>query len=139
MKSPDINVSVQINIAAQGNLSAKINQPEHTRARLYEGYQERKTMVERQQPVPVLRPSGMGAAQVDRQIHHQQLRQDHRQAITTNQRAQQIYNKSVADLPNFAKSAREKAVTQQFNNNISHMPQNRTQQVQTQHMKPQQW
>ncbi len=139
MKSPYINVSVQINIAAQDNLTANSNQPEQTRARLYDGYQKRKTMVERQQPVPELRPSGMGAAQVDRQIHHQQMRADHKQAIKTNERAQQIYNKSVADLPQFAKSAREKAITQQFNHNVSDLPQMEKQQMQTPQMKPQQW
>ena len=62
------------NAQAQGSSLAQ------KRAPLYPKFdaaqQPRKTMIEQQQSVPVLKPNAMGAAQVDRAIYRQQLRQD---------------------------------------------------------------
>lgn len=62
------------NAQAQGSSLAQ------KRARLYPKFdaaqQPRKTMIEQQQPTPVLKPHGMGEEAVDRAIYRQQLRQD---------------------------------------------------------------
>jgi hypothetical protein len=57
-----------------------------------------KTMVERQQNVPVLRPRGMGESTVIRQQHQQSMKQDHKRSLAINERAKQLYNVRVTEI-----------------------------------------
>lgn len=59
---------------------------EKRRERLYPNHH--KTMIEQGQPVPVLRPHGMGEEAVDRAIYHQKLRRDDARAKRVNQHYQ---------------------------------------------------
>lgn len=92
------------NAQAQGSSLAQ------KRARLYPKFdaaqQPRKTMIEQQQPVPVLKPNAMGAAQVDRAIYRQQLRQDDAAARSQ----QRVQPRSEAH-----KSASPRAIAHAFN------------------------
>ena len=62
------------NTQAQGSSLAQ------KRARLYPKFdaaqQPRKTMIEQQQPIPILKPHGMGEDAVDRAHYRQQLRKE---------------------------------------------------------------
>lgn len=57
-----------------------------------------KTMVERQQNMPVLRPRGMGADAVNRATHQQAMKRDHQQSQAVNQRAQQLYKMRITEI-----------------------------------------
>ena len=73
--------------------------PEQTRAAIQLAAQQRqKTMIEKQQPVPVLKPRGMGEDVVDRQAYRNKLKQDHELAQRLNQRAQEIYQMNITKL-----------------------------------------
>lgn len=81
------------------NQSAQGVSPEQTRAALQRAAQQRqKTMIEQQQPVPVLKPHGMGEDVIDRQVYRHKLSNDHRQAQRLNQRAQHIYQRDITAL-----------------------------------------
>jgi hypothetical protein len=91
--------------------------PEQTRAAVQLAAQQRqKTMLEQQQPVPVLKPHGMGEDVVDRQAYCNKLKQDHEQAQRLNQRAQEIYQMNITTLnDHISEPERASKATNDFN------------------------
>jgi hypothetical protein len=93
------------------NQAARGISPEQSRA-TFKAARD-KTMVERQQSVPVLRPHGMGADEVIRQSHRSAMRQDHNRAKSLNERAKQLYQQQASEIKTQAKHPRQ--TTNNFN------------------------
>lgn len=93
------------------NQAAQGVSPEQSRA-VFKAARD-KTMVERQQNVPVLRPRGMGESTVIRQQHHQNMKQDHKRSLAINERAQQLYQKQASEMK--TQPQHQRATTNNFN------------------------
>ena len=93
------------------NEAAQGVSPEQSRA-VFKAARE-KTMVEKERIVPVLRPHGMGESEVMRQQHRQNIRKDHQNSLTINERAKQLYRRQANEMKTQTKNQR--ATTNNFN------------------------
>lgn len=89
--------------------------PQDTRDTIRQAHQKRQNMVERQQPVPVLKPQVMGVHEADRQFYRQQLQKEQQ----LNTRAQAIYHRPLDSIDISAKTRQTNVISDDFNMNTA--------------------
>ncbi|MCY7297305.1 hypothetical protein [Alteromonas sp. a30] len=108
-----------MNDAFKRAASGQTKTTQQRREQLYPALARQQTMIEQSQPVPVLKPYGMGEEAIDREIYRNQLRRDDARAKRVNQHYQPANNVTPTTLteaftmtndtnnPNFDKMSQE--------------------------------